>query len=278
MSFDMEGACRESELPAVREKRGENLRSLHASEAPGDIEARHEMLLREGNHRIKNSLQIVSSLMSLQASREENPHAREALRSAATRVQSVARMHDALQASEGEDSVDLGAALETMCGSLQAMGGDALGVTVRVETQPVHAPVAIARSIGLAVNELVVNALRHAFPDGRAGSILIKLTCAGGQVRLLVADDGVGLPVGHSEGRGYGMTLVRMMLKQVSGVLYIDSGAGTRITIVLPEPQAAPAKQAEPARAAPAKGGQPVRRSPWPFRARVETRKTNGGC
>ena len=70
------------------------------------------MLIKEVDHRIKNSLQIVSSLLSLQASREENLHARDALHSAAGRVQSVARMHDALQASEGEDSVDLGAVLE----------------------------------------------------------------------------------------------------------------------------------------------------------------------
>jgi two-component system, sensor histidine kinase PdtaS len=277
MSFDMKGVRRESELYDVRGKRGENLRPQHVSEPPDDIEARHEMLLREGNHRIKNSLQIVSSLMSLQANREENPHARDALRSAAMRVQSVARMHDALQASDGEDSVDLGAALETMCGSLQAMGGDALGVAVLVETQPCQAPVAIARSIGLALNELVVNALRHAFPDGRAGTILVKLTCHGGQLRLLVADDGIGLPPDHLEGRGYGMKLVRMMVKQISGVLYVDSGAGTRITIVLPEQQAAVAAQAEPAQATPAGRAGPVRRSPWPFRARTETGKPNGG-
>jgi two-component system, sensor histidine kinase PdtaS len=238
MSSGTRGDCKELGLSRVREIRNETTRSRQVRETPDDIAKRYAILLREGDHRIKNSLQIVSSLLSLQASREENPHAREALRSAAGRVQSVARMHDALQAGEGEDSVDLGAVLENMCGSLQAMGGAALGVEVRVETQPCHAPVAIARSVGLAINELVVNALRHAFPDGRPGSILVKLTCDEGRLCVLVADDGVGLPADHAKGRGYGMKLVRMMVGQINGVLYVDTddGAGTRITIVLPEP------------------------------------------
>jgi two-component sensor histidine kinase len=159
----------------------------------------------------------------------------------------VARMHDALQASGGADSLDLGAVLEKMCGALEEMGGAPLGVHVRVSADPVQAPVAVAQPIVLAVNELVVNALRHAFPDGRTGSIHVKLWCAEGQLHVLVADDGVGLPAGHSESGGYGMKLVRMMAGQINGELHVDSGAGTRITIVLPAPQAvaaAPTKAA----------------------------------
>lgn len=248
MSFNAGGDCRELGLSRVHEIRNETPHLRQVRETPGEIEQRYELLLREGNHRIKNSLQIVSSLMNLQASREENPHAREALLSAAGRVQSVARMHDALQASEGADSVNLGAVLETMCGSLQAMGGEALGVEVRVEAQPCHVPVATARSIGLAINELVVNALRHGFPDGRPGSVLIRLTCDDGQLWVLVADDGVGLPEGHAQGRGYGMKLVRMMVSQISGVLHVsaDPETGTRITIVLPQPGVAAAAPARP--------------------------------
>lgn len=245
MSVYTRGDRRESGLSCVREIRAEPPRPQQVCEAADNNAERYAILLREGDHRIKNSLQIVSSLLSLQASREENLHAREALLSAAGRVQSVARMHDALQASEGEDSVDLGAVLENMCGSLQAMGGEALGVDVRVETQRCYAPVVTTRSIGLAVNELVVNALRHAFPDGRRGSILVRLTCDDGQLRVLVADDGVGLPAGHAEGRGYGMKLVRMMVSQIRGALYVDTdaGTGTRIIIAMQAPQpAAPAR------------------------------------
>lgn len=256
--------------------RGENLRLRGLLERAQAIATRYAIMLREGDHRIKNSLQIVSSLMKLQADREENFSVRDALRTATARIQSVARMHDALQASGGEDSLNLGEVLEKMCGSLHAMGGEALAVTVRVDAEAVQVPAATAQPIVLAVNELVVNALRHAFPDGRTGSIIIRLRCRGDQLRVLVSDDGIGLPsvqAGYSEGHGYGMKLVRMMTKQIDGVLYVDSGAGTRITIVAPAPEAvvvqvkaAPAGSSYSAPVQSERVGRPARnpvRLPW---------------
>ncbi|MDP3738316.1 MAG: sensor histidine kinase [Hyphomonadaceae bacterium] len=229
-------------MPA-HDLRAENAYLRQMLKSADEIAARTSTMLREGNHRIKNSLQIVASLMTMQASREATLSASQALRTAAARILSVARMHDALQESEGEDSVNLAVILETMCASLHDMGGDALGVDVRVEAEAVRAPVVVAQPLVLAVNELVVNALRHAFPDGRTGSVVVSLRCIGGQLHVLVADDGVGLPAGHADGQGYGMKLVRMMTTQVNGVLQVDSGAGTRINIVLPEPQLAAATQ-----------------------------------
>ena len=246
MSLEIGSHFSESELPA-RDLRDENAHLRQMLKKANELAARTSMMLREGNHRIKNSLQIVASLMSMQASREATLSASQALRIAAARILSVARMHDALQESGGEDSVNLAVILETMCASLHAMGGDALGVDVRVEADPVHAPVALAQPIVLAVNELVVNALRHAFPVGRTGSIVVRLRCTGGQLRVLVADDGVGLPAGHAEGQsGYGMKLVRMMTAQVNGVLHVDSGAGTRVDIVLPYPRIAASTEPSP--------------------------------
>jgi two-component system, sensor histidine kinase PdtaS len=248
--MDIETVCTEPARTAHRDLAAENMRLRQMLEAAHVVAERYTTMLREGNHRIKNSLQVVSSLISLQAGHEENVSAREALRTAAARIQSVARMHDALQASGGDDSVNLGIVLEIMCGSLNDMGGDALNVKVSVDAQAIHAPIAFAQPISLAVNELVVNALRHAFPDGRTGSILVRLWSAEGQLRLLVSDDGVGFPTGQPEGRGYGMRLVRMMTEQIKGVLHVDSDAGTRITIVAPAPQAA-ASSVEPAFAPP---------------------------
>jgi two-component system, sensor histidine kinase PdtaS len=199
--------------------------------------ARCAVMMREGDHRIKNSLQIVSSLMTLEARREENnPSASQVLRTAAARIQSVARMHDALQLSGGEDVVDLGSVLKKMCESLQAMGGGSGAVTVRVSAEPIKAPVAYAQPIVLAVNELVVNALRHAFPDGRSGAIDITLKQIDGAVHVGVADDGVGLAADHDSGRGYGMKLVHMMASQIGGALRVDGQAGTRFTVVAPAP------------------------------------------
>jgi two-component sensor histidine kinase len=226
----------ESKLSTARGLRSENAQLRQALALAQEAAGRCAIMLREADHRIKNSLQIVSSLMHLQADREQNLTARGALITAATRIQSVARMHDALQASGGEDSVDLGAILEKMCESLHAMAADPLGVDVQGSAGTVRLPVAIAQPIVLAVNELVVNALRHAFPDGRAGIIHVRFASTGGQLRIVVADDGVGLPAGHAEGKGYGMKLVRMSASQIGGALYVDSGAGTRITLVAPAP------------------------------------------
>ncbi len=263
MSLEKSDDCTELVVPQGASLREENRQLRHKLKMADALAARYTTLLREGNHRIKNSLQIVSSLMTLQAGREADLPARQALLGAAGRIQSIGRMHDALQESGGEDSVNLGAILEIMCASLHDMGGDTLSVSVRVKADPFHAPVAFVQPIVLAMNELVVNALRHAFPDERAGAIDITLRHVGGQLRMVVSDDGVGMPTVPREGQGYGMTLVRMMINQVDGALYVDSGAGTRITMVVPAPDhgSAPVQTMQPSKAG--KGLMPLLKRRW---------------
>jgi two-component system, sensor histidine kinase PdtaS len=196
---------------------------------------RSAMLLRECDHRVKNSLQIVASLLLAQARREESISASIALRGAAARIGSVAGIHDALQESGGHDWVDLGAVLETMCKSLHSIGGSQ-SVTVLVSAEPIRAPVAIARPILLAVNELVINALRHAFPDNRSGVVHISVTQINSELHIVVADDGPGLPDNYAEGRGYGMKLVRTMAEEICGVLTVENKSGARFVLSAPAP------------------------------------------
>ena len=199
-----------------------------------DVASRHTVMLREGDHRIKNSLQIVASLMTLQSNREESASARDALQGAAARVRSIALIHDALQATSGADCVDLGAVLQAMCESLQAMAGDDGEISVLVESESLHTPVVLAQPLALAVNELVVNALRHAFTDGRRGSVRVAVAAFEGSLCITVTDDGVGLPEGYAVGRGYGMKMVSMMTKQVSGTLHVENKEGATFTIRAP--------------------------------------------
>ena len=199
-----------------------------------EVATRHAIMLREGDHRIKNSLQIVAGLMHVQARREENSSARAALTAAASRIQSIARIHDALQAAHGKDVVDIGVILTIMCETLQAMAGDPRAITVRVEAASMEAPVALAQPIVLAINELVVNSLRHAFPDGRAGTILVEISNTKSGLNISVADDGVGLPADYANGKGYGMRLVHMMAGEIGGALHVESGVGARFTIAVP--------------------------------------------
>lgn len=201
-----------------------------------DDAAQQEVLLREGDHRIKNSLQVVASLMAMQARSETNPAASDVLRSAATRVQSIARIHDALQDHHGVGVVDLGAVLRTMCDTLHQMAGDPLRMAVRVDVESIELPVALAQPIVLAVNELVINALRHAFPESRRGVVAIELAVAGEELRISVGDDGVGLPPNYADLNGYGTRLVRMMCQQAGARLSIEHNRGTTFTMLVPAP------------------------------------------
>jgi two-component sensor histidine kinase len=196
--------------------------------------SRHAMLLREGDHRIKNSLQIVASLMNLQASRETTQSAREALKAAGGRIMSVARIHDALQANAGTNAVNLGDVLTTMCEALDVMAGDPGRIAVVVDVETIDAPVALAQPLALAVNELVVNALRHAFPGNRRGVVIVSVAHASDHLCISVADDGVGLPDGYAAGAGYGIKLVNMMARQLGGQLRIESDQGSKFTICAP--------------------------------------------
>jgi two-component sensor histidine kinase len=212
----------------------ENARLRNLCAQSKELAAQHELALREGNHRIKNSLQIVASLMALQGRRETNPAAQLALSTATARLQAVARIHDALQLSGGADGVDLGALLDSMCGSLQSMAGDPSAVKIVVEAEHIRAPIAVAQPAILAVNELVVNALRHAFPAGRAGSIRVSAKLRGDEFCITVADDGVGLPAGYQAGPGFGSKLVRMLTAKIGGTLKVESESGARFTLTAP--------------------------------------------
>lgn len=231
MAHDQMTLHRSAETEALRSEIARLRQRCLESE---EVAARHAMMLREGDHRIKNSLQIVSSLIGLQAGREQSASARAALKAASARIQSIARIHDALQASAGFDSVDIGAVLQTMCNSLHAMAGDPDLISVVVEVEPIQAPVALAQPVVLAVNELVVNALRHAFPDGRAGVVRINAARQEGLLRVVVEDNGVGLPLGYAQGRGYGTSLVRMLASQIGGVLTVETNQGARFTLTAP--------------------------------------------
>lgn len=211
--------------------------------ASDEIAARHAVMLREGDHRIKNSLQLVASLMRVQARREESDPARSALLSAAARVGSIAGIHDALQGSGGLDLIDLGPVLTKMCGSLQDMAGDDGHIEVRVDVEAVEIPVVLAQCLVLAVNELVVNALRHAFSDRDQGEVRVTLTRDDDHVIVSVADDGAGLPADHAAGKGYGMKLVNMMVEKIEGELLTENNNGARFTIRAPLPDSLSAKR-----------------------------------
>lgn len=212
----------------------ENARLRRLCALSKEIVDRHALALREADHRIKNSLQIVSGGLGLQARRETNAAARAALQNAAARINAIGRIHDALQLSQISGEMDLGKAVETMCSSLNEMSGPDWGVQIVANVTPIMASMEVAQPIVLAINELVINALRHAFPEERGGEVVVEVAQIGVDVRVSVTDNGIGLPAAYVEGKGYGLSLVQMLTSKIGGVLDVSVSAGSRFTLSAP--------------------------------------------
>lgn len=222
-------------LVTMRRLTMENARLNELCEQHKAIAERYELMLREGDHRIKNSLQVVASLLGMQARRADDATTRDVLHAAASRIQTVARIHDALQLNNGSnDVVDLGALIVKMCAALEEMRGDAQKVQIVVHAAAIDAPLKLAQPIVLAVNELVINALRHAFPQERSGSVTVTISESNDELRIQVADDGDGLPDNYAAGHGYGMRLVGAMMTKVGGTIHAENASGACFTLTAP--------------------------------------------
>lgn len=221
---------------SAREARLE-VRDLRNRVARADEAAsRYEGMLREGDHRIKNSLQIVASLIEGQLRAEASETARRSLLSASARIRSISVIHDALQSGNAGGLIDLGSVLKTVCEGLQAMAGSEGRLEVIVQVESIDVPAALAQPLALAVTELVLNALRHGFPNRDAGLVRVNLSRTGNEISIEISDDGVGLPDDYGSGRGYGTKLVGMMMRQAGSALSVERRRGTVFTIRLPAP------------------------------------------
>jgi PAS domain S-box-containing protein len=194
-----------------------------------------EVLLKEIHHRVKNNLQIVSSLLYLQARRTEHSGAISALRESRNRIKSMALIHEKLYQSPDLASVDMGEYTRSLVSDLQhshIAEDTAVRLTVTIEDIPLGITEAIP--CGLIINELVSNALKHAFPKGRAGEIVIQLLRRdAGQITLTVSDNGAGLPeqVDFRKSPSLGLTLINSLVEQLNGTIELDRRGGTTFTI-----------------------------------------------
>ena len=197
-----------------------------------------QVLLNEINHRVGNSMQMVSSFLGLQADRTEHPEAKEALAAARARVQAMASAQRRLRLSGTSDVVQVDSLLENLVADIRsALARDSL-IDISVAAEPVSAPSRTAVSIGVILHELVSNALKYAFPDNRAGSI--RITLNGGKdnapSRLTIEDDGVGIPTVRRRS-GLGLDVVRALAMsldaQVSTETVNASGPNPGARIIL---------------------------------------------
>lgn len=197
-----------------------------------------EVLLKEIHHRVKNNMQVVSSLLSHQARLIDDPLAAGYFKESQNRIRSIALVHEKLYRSSDFSRIDFAEYILTLVPHLIQNSGLGRGqVRFEPDLEPLEVNITAAVPLGLIVNELVTNALKHAFPEARRGVIRVDLErAADGRKRLVVADDGVGLPEGFDlrSSDSLGMQIIDMLVGQVEGAMAIGPGPGARFEILFP--------------------------------------------
>ncbi len=212
----------------------------HESEqAKGEALAQRDLLLRELNHRVKNNLQLVTALLHLQAARLDDAGMRAQFEQASSRVAAIAEIHASLHPADGMvGDVAVGDYLKRLCGRLTTAfleKGQEERISLTVEADQATLDLDRALPLGLIVNELVTNALKHAFPSGGSGAIRISFARRDGSWRLEVRDTGSGIPSFPEEREsGFGSKLVRLLVKQIGGTLQVGRDAGTVAVVDVP--------------------------------------------
>jgi PAS domain S-box-containing protein len=203
-----------------------------------------ETLLKEVHHRVKNNLQVISSLLRMQGEMLQHDYqAGTALRESHQRVMSMALVHERLYAGQNMSEIDFGEYIQTLVKDLSnAYGGSAGSVICRSDTAHVLLNVTQAIPCGLILNELVTNALKYAYPPGQTGEVMVTLSETLGLVTLSVSDQGVGLPKGMDwrNTESMGLPIVALLSNQIEGTLSVHSSPGTAFTVVFPKEEGQP--------------------------------------
>jgi len=198
------------------------------------------VLLNEVHHRVKNNLQVVTSLLNLQADYAADPRLRAILAESCGRVKAMALTHQLLYERKDFSRLDLGDYLNRLVQSIRSSyrgTGDRIGLRLDVPESHVQLDLERAVPCGLLINELVTNAFKHAFAGERHGEILIQVNeDSDGLICLCVSDNGVGLPPDSAlaQGSSLGLQLVQLFVEQLHGTLSIGREAGTQFSIQFP--------------------------------------------
>ena len=193
-----------------------------------------DVLMKEVDHRVQNSLQLVSSFLALQARSTNDPQVREQLTEAQARLSAVALVHRRLYRDDQIQTVDLARYLEELVGDMKQSLGAEWASMMRLDLAPALMPTDRAVNLGLVTTELIINATKYAY-GGAAGPVTITLEQYGNRLRLVVADEGRGRSNGDDEGRGFGSRMMTAMMQRLSGTIeYADNQPGLRAIVIAP--------------------------------------------
>jgi PAS domain S-box-containing protein len=214
-----------------------------------------EVLLKEIHHRVKNNMQVISSLLSLQATYITDDQVRNIFSESRDRVKSMALIHEKLYNSENLARINFSEYTRSLAaGIFRSYNTSPRRVRLEVAIDNLFFGVDTAIPCGLILNELITNCLKHAFPEGRNGIVRISLAAEGeGGFNLVVGDDGVGFPAGldFRTVESLGLRLVNMLVSQLRGTIDLLPGPGTVFSIIIRESGRANESEAAGADAAP---------------------------
>jgi two-component sensor histidine kinase len=194
-------------------------------------------MLKEIHHRVKNNLTVISSLLDLQSSYLQDEKAREMLQNSMERVRTMAMIHTQLYQSQDLARVDFGHFIRDLIGNIsQSYGRAEFPVEIHVDAGEISLGIDASIPCGLILNELVTNALKHAFPEGKEGEINIRMRSEDNRVSLTVQDNGIGFPasIDLTKVKSLGLELVNLLVGQINGRMDMQVDGGTTWTITFP--------------------------------------------
>jgi len=199
-----------------------------------------EILIKEIHHRVKNNLQVIISLLFLQARKTEDPRSEAALTDSQTRVKSMALVHEKLYQSDSLSSIDFHGYLQNLISNLMITYGiDQTRVRITISVHELPLTINTAIPLGLIMNELISNSLKYAFPDGRTGVLIVSGDVYENTMIIKVRDNGRGIPKSldwkHAE--SLGLHLVQMLTRQLKGTIELSQESGTEFTLTIPVAQ-----------------------------------------
>ena len=221
-----------ADLTERKQREGE-LRELNRSLA--NQSAQRETLLQEVHHRVKNNLQVIASLIRMQIRQIEDKSAKTALMEAQSRVASIALIHERLYQSKDYSKVPFSEYATSLARNIfDAASATPATIGLELNIEPLNLPVDRAIPCGLILNELLTNALKHAFPQGRPGKLSVDVRRKSPlEVMLSVSDDGIGLPDAIDErvNKSLGLQLITTLVEQIDGHLEFSGHNGTTCRI-----------------------------------------------
>lgn len=207
-----------------------------------------EVLLREIHHRVKNNLQIISSLLHFEAKKHGARATPQAFAELRERLLAMTLVHEKLYQAKDLALIDFSDYARSLVRALTATVGHAHAVRVETTADAIALPIELALPAGMIICELVTNVLKYAFPDGRDGVAAVSARRCGERVILTVADDGIGFPDGFElrDERSFGLALVRALVAQLAGEITATNRGGAHVVVSFPAPAPTPASAPSP--------------------------------